>query len=132
MAKRTTTKTDKARKFAIEVARIAQDGNCEDIVVLDLHGISPVTDYFVIATGTSDRQMRSVSDDIAEYGKEVDQKVWKTAGLESADWIVQDFVDVVVHLFDSDHRKYYDLEMIWGDSPRVRWQRRKTAKKPAK
>lgn len=127
MAKR-TTKTDKTRKFAIEVARLAQDGNCEDIVILDLHGVSPVTDYFVICTGTSDRQMRSVADDIMEYGEEVDQKVWKHAGMESADWIVLDFVDVVVHLFDVDHRKYYDLEMMWGDAPRIRWQRRKTAK----
>ena len=127
MAKR-TTKSDPARKFAIEAARLAQDGNCEEILVLDLRGVSPVTDYFVIATGTSDRQMRSVGEDIVEYGKSVDQKVWHRAGEQSADWIVLDFVDVVVHLFDGEHRRYYDLELMWGEAPRVRWQRRKTAK----
>lgn len=134
MAKQTTKakkKTDSARKLAIEAARIAGDGNCEDIVVLDLRGRSPITDYFVICTGTSNRQMRSVADDIAQFGKASGQRVWQMAGTEVADWIVMDFVDVVVHIFDSAHRKYYDLELIWGESPRVRWQRRKPAAKPA-
>lgn len=122
MAKK-TTKKDTARKLAIEAARVAQDGNCEDIVVLDLRGVSPITDYFVIATGTSDRQMRSAADDMIDLGKSMDQKVWRTAGTEKADWIVLDFVDVVVHLFDESHRSYYDLELIWGEAKHVRWKR---------
>lgn len=126
MAKR-TTKTDAARKFAIAAARLAQDGNCEEIIVLDLRGVSPITDYFVIATGTSDRQMRSVADDIIEHGRTTGDKLYRQAGEESADWIVLDFVNVVVHLFDMEHRRYYDLELIWGEAPRVRWQRRKAA-----
>jgi ribosomal silencing factor RsfS len=55
------------------------------------------------------------------------QRPYKTAGLESSQWIVADFVDVVVHLFDEAHRKYYDLELIWGDAPRLRWRRRTPA-----
>jgi ribosome-associated protein len=128
LAKR-VRKSEPARKFAIRAARLAQDGNCEQIVVLDLRGVSPVTDYFVIATGSSDRQMRSVADDVVEHGKGVGQNVWRQAGLAAADWIVLDFVDVVVHLFDGEHRRYYDLEMLWGDVPHVRWQRRKTTPK---
>ncbi|HAU39199.1 MAG TPA: ribosome silencing factor [Phycisphaerales bacterium] len=126
MAKR-ASKKDSARELAVAAARIAQDNNAEDIVVLDLRGISPVTDYFVIATGTSDRQMRSIADDVIRHGKTVGQKVWQVAGMESGDWIVLDFVDVVVHLFDQPHRRYYDLELIWGDARRVRWQRRSPA-----
>ena len=97
--------------------------------MLDLRGISPVTDYFVIATGTSDRQMRSVTQDIAEHGKSIGQKPWHVTGDETAEWIVMDFVDVVVHLFDQAHRHYYDLELIWGEAPRVDWRRRR--RKPA-
>ncbi len=112
-----------AEPFALAAARLCAQTRCEEILVLDLRGVSPVTDYFVIATGTSGRQMRSVADDIAEMGKEMDHKVWQTAGTESAEWIVQDFVDVVVHLFDRKHRHFYDLELIWGDAPRLDWQR---------
>jgi ribosome-associated protein len=117
-------KRDAARKLAIGAARMAEDGNCRDIVVLDLRGISPVTDYFVICTGTSDRQLRTVAGDIEAYGREADQRVWHVAGREAATWILMDFVDVVVHLFDQRHREYYDLELIWGGAPRVRWRRR--------
>ena len=133
MAKRRKTKkkSDASRKLAVEAACIADRDNCEGVVVLDLRGISPITDYFVIATGTSDRQMQAVAQDIEEYGKGVGQRVWQTAGLEAADWIVMDFVDVVVHLFDRRHRAYYDLELIWGESPKVRWHRRKTKVKTA-
>ena len=121
MARR-AEKSSAARELAVAAARIARDGNSEDIVVLDLRGISPVTDYFVICTGTSDRQLQTVADHIARYGKDIGQRVWRVAGLEKAQWVVMDFVDVVVHLFDQKHRAYYDLELIWGEVPRVKWQ----------
>lgn len=135
MAKQATSKPsekkDAGRKLAIEAARMAQDNNAEDIVVLDLRGVSPVTDYFVICTGTSGRQIRSLSDAVCQFAKAAGQPVWRIAGQESAAWVVMDFVDVVVHLFDQEHRAYYDLELIWGGAPRVRWQRRATKSKKA-
>jgi len=115
--------TDAARTLAIEAARLASDSHCEDVVVLDLRGISPVTDYFVIATGTSSRQMRSVADDIAGFGKNIDQPVWQKAGMDSSQWVLLDFVDLVVHIFDSQARGYYDLELMWGEAPHVEWAR---------
>lgn len=115
--------TDPARELAIAAARMAEDANATDILVLDLREISPVTDYFVIGTGTSGRQMKSIVDDLKMHGREIGQKVWQVAGLDSATWIIVDFVDVVVHLFDAEHRDYYDLELIWGEAPRVDWQR---------
>jgi ribosome-associated protein len=122
-------KKDSARELAVQAARIADVSNCENIVVLDLRGLSPVTDYFVIGTGASGRQMRSTAEDVMEFGKSIEQKVWHHAGLNGSDWIVLDFVDVVVHLFDAAHRQYYDLEMMWGDCPRVTWKKRAAAKK---
>ena len=111
-----------SEQLAVQAARIAADDNCEEIVVLDLRGISPVTDYFVIATGTSRRQLQATADDARDYGKSIDQKVWRVAGHEQGQWIVLDFVDVVVHLFDTEHRAYYDLELIWGEAPKVEWE----------
>lgn len=118
----TTEQQREARRLAVEAARIMQDRYCEQIVVLDLREVSPVTDYFVIATGTSDRQMMAIADEIRRHGKKRGHRAVGTAGMESGQWILLDFVDVVVHLFDAEHRRYYDLELIWGEAPRVDWQ----------
>jgi len=112
-----------AATLAIEAARLASDSHCEDVVVLDLKGVSPVTDYFVIATGTSSRQMRSVADDIAGFGRSIGQPAWHKAGIDSGQWVLLDFVDVVIHLFDEQARGYYDLELMWGEAPHVEWAR---------
>ena len=119
------------RQLAIEAARIAEDNNADDIVVLDLRDISPVTDYFVIATGTSSPQMQEICEQVTQYGRGVGQSLWRAEGAEGGVWSVLDFVDVVVHLFGPSHRRYYDLELIWGAAPKLRWKRRAVAKKAA-
>jgi ribosome-associated protein len=122
VARKKVTRQDPACELAVAAARIAHERHCENVVVLDLRGKSPVTNYFVIATGTSARLMRSVAEEICEFGAERGQSVWRQAGMDSSVWIVLDFVYVVVHLFDSEHRAYYDLELIWGDTPHVTWE----------
>jgi ribosome-associated protein len=109
----------KAKKFALSAAKLAAERHCSDIVVLDLRGISPATDYFMIATGTSDRQMRTVADEICEAAREQGQQRFGRAGYEQARWILLDFVDVVIHIFDAEYRDYYDLELLWGDAKRL-------------
>ncbi len=109
----------KAKEFAIAAAKIARERRCADIVVLDLRNLSPATDYFVIATGTSNRQMRTVADEISEMGRGQGMSRFGRAGYEQARWILLDFVDVVVHLFDSEYREFYDLELLWGDAERI-------------
>ena len=111
--------TDPARVFALSAAKVAAGSHCSDIVVLDLSGKSPATDYFVIATGTSDRQMRTVADEICQAAKEKHIHRFGRAGYEQARWILLDFVDVVIHIFDSEYRDYYDLELLWGDAERL-------------
>jgi ribosome-associated protein len=108
-----------ARAFALAAAKVAAGRHCSDIVVLDLSGKSPATDYFVIATGTSDRQMRTVADEISQAAREVHFQRFGRAGYEQARWILLDFIDVVVHIFDSEYRNYYDLELLWGDAERL-------------
>jgi ribosome-associated protein len=111
-------------QWIIDAARLIEDRNAQDILILDLRGISPVTDYFVIATGTSDRQLVAIAEELKQKGKASGNAPWKIAGLDTGDWIVIDFVDAVVHLFSEELRAYYDLELIWGEAPRVEWQRK--------
>ena len=115
------------QQFAIEIARIASDNKSEDVTTMDLRGLSQVTDYVVICTGTSDRQIRSVADRMLEYGKEVGEQVYSVSGYTNATWILVDFIDVVVHIFAKQYREYYDLELLWGDAPKVHWARSESA-----
>lgn len=108
-----------ARGFAVEAARLAQNTRCHAVTILDVSNLSPVTDFFVIASGTSARQMRTVADELSELGEQRGFKAYRTDGYESASWIVVDLVDVVVHLFSDEARRYYDLENLWGDAPTV-------------
>ena len=111
--------SDEAKTFALSAASIAADRHCSNIVVLDLKGKSPATDYFVIATGTSDRQMRTVADEICEAAKQQGLRRFGRAGYEQARWILLDFIDVVIHIFERSYRDYYDLELLWGDAKKL-------------
>ncbi len=115
----TKRQNPKAKAFALAAAKLAAERHCSDIVVLDLTDISPATDFFLIATGTSDRQMRTVADEICEAARQQGLQRFGRAGYEQARWILLDFVDVVIHIFDSEYRDYYDLELLWGDADRL-------------
>ena len=116
------SKANEAKKLALLAAKLAAERHCTDITVLDLRGISPATDYFVIATGTSDRQMRTVADEVSEEAKKMGFQRFGRAGYEQARWILLDFVDVVIHIFDSEYRDYYDLDLLWGDAKKLKWE----------
>ncbi len=111
-----------AHQFALAAAELAANTRCVNVVLLYLRGRSPVTEYFVIATGTSPRQMRTVVDEISDLGAQTGFAPWHSSGYESAKWIVLDCVNVVVHVFDVESRDFYDLELLWGDSPRIDWR----------
>ena len=106
--------------LAIAIARVIEETRGKDIRVLDLRSVTEVFDYFVIATGSSRRQMHAVSDEIerivkANWG---DEKRG-IEGYNESRWIVIDYGDVVVQLFDSDSRDYWGLEHLWSDAKRV-------------
>jgi len=109
----------RAKQFALAAAKLADERHCTDIVVMDLTGVSPATDYFVIATGTSDRQIRTVADEISQAARDQGLQRFGRAGYEQARWILLDFIDVVIHIFDAEYRDYYDLELLWGDAKRL-------------
>lgn len=112
-----------AREFALGAARLCRDDHCEEVVLIDVREVSSVADYIIIGSGTSDRQMRSVLRHVEELGRSVGSPAVRTSSDERATWLIADFVDVVVHLFEPSTRSHYDLEMLWGDAPRVAWER---------
>lgn len=118
------------RKFVIEAARLMKDLHCTDIIAFDVRTLSDVTDYVVVATGTSDRQMHSVSGDLNDLARTLGMERFGRDVDVRSTWLVADFVDVVVHLFEANARAHYDLEMMWGDAPRVQWERPAGEKPP--
>src|SRR4051794_14220301 len=91
-----------ARQFAIQSARLAANTNCQNVVVLDVSAVSPVTDFLVIATGTSPRQMQTVCDEVEEAGEGQDYRPFSRVGDDSSSWTCIDFVHVVLHVFSQD------------------------------
>lgn len=117
------TSPESAQEFVVDLSRMLHDDKCTEIVALDLRGVSPLCDYVVIASGTSDRQMRSSMDDAAKLGEGRGFPAFRTSVDTRTTWGVVDFVDVIIHLFEPSTRLHYDLEMMWGDAPRVAWER---------
>ena len=117
-------------EFAIDVARLAADNHTENVKVLDLRGLSNLADFFVLGTGTSSRQIHAVVDLIRQHAKSLDRAPFGLADTQSATWILADYIDVVIHLFDAEHREYYDLDGLWGDAPEVDWREEEGAVRP--
>jgi ribosome-associated protein len=110
-----------AQTFAAHIARLLADSNCQDVLVLDLRGLSSITDYFVIASGASERQVHSVAQELADLAAIDGVSGPRLQGGQGARWIVADFIDIMVHLFESQLRPYYDLESLWAEAPKVKW-----------
>src|SRR6478672_1674064 len=110
-----------SRKLALLCRELADNKKAEDIVILDVRELSSVTDYFVIASGTSEPHLRAIVDEITDKLRE-EHEVRPRAvdGTLQTAWIVLDFFDVILHVMRADVREHYDLEGLWGDAPRVR------------
>ncbi len=90
-----------------------------DLTVLDLRGIASFTDFFVIATGTNRRQVQAISDEVVEQLKRSGTRVARVEGYQTAEWILVDYGDFVVHVFDDKARRFYDLERLWREAKRI-------------
>ena len=113
----TTDPTD----FPAEVRRAAElalERKAHDVVILDLRGISTATDYFVIAGGTSDVQVKAIAEHVHDELKKESVRPEHKEGLRGGRWVLLDYVDFVVHVFHPQARDFYQLENLWGDAPR--------------
>jgi ribosome-associated protein len=97
----------------------ASDKKAINSVVLDLRAIASFTDYFVITSGTNERQVQAISDEILETLKKAGTPTARVEGYKTAEWILLDYGDFVVHVFDEKARKFFDLERLWRESKRV-------------
>jgi ribosome-associated protein len=102
-------------------ARVALENKARDILILDMRGITPIFDYFVIATGASRRQMHTLAEEIDAVLRAEGETRLGQEGYEPGRWVVLDYGDLVVHLFDPETRAYYGLEDLWADAPRVEY-----------
>jgi ribosome-associated protein len=109
LAKRTKTTAKKLIKFALSK-------KAEEILLLDLRKITTMTDFFIICSGTSDVQVKAIADAIIEGCKEEKIDIYNIEGYEALNWVLIDLVDIVIHVFQPDVRRYYQLERLWGDA----------------
>lgn len=105
------------RSLLLTTAAAADDKKAEDILVLNMKGISLIADYFLICHGNSDKQVQAIAREIKEKAEENGFDVKRMEGFDEAKWILVDLGDVVAHVFHRDERSYYKLERLWGDAP---------------
>ncbi len=101
------------------IAKYASSKKAHDIVIIDIRKIPNVADYFVITSGTSTTQVRAIVDNIIEKMREKKHRLWHIEGGREALWVVLDYGDVVVHVFYDETRRFYCLEKLWRDAPRI-------------
>ncbi len=122
-----------SKKLALLCREFADNRKAEDIVVLDVRKLSSVTDYFVIASGTSEPHLRAIINEITdELRDEHEVRPRVVDGTMQGAWVVLDFFDVIVHVMRADARERYDLEGLWGDAPKVKPRVAKVVNKVAK
>lgn len=110
-----------SREVAVTAARAAAAKQATDVTILDVQGLIVITDYFVIASGQTDRQVKTIVEEVEKSVRDLGQKPVRREGEADSRWVLLDYVDVVVHVFAEEEREYYDLERLWRDAPRIRW-----------
>jgi ribosome-associated protein len=116
------TKRRSTRTPSFEIARVAVEAmrgkKAIDVTVIDVRKVSGVTDFYVISTGQSDLQVRAIHEAVQEEVRNAfGERPWKREGTDRLQWVVLDYVDVVVHVFDPERRAFYDFERLWADAP---------------
>lgn len=99
-----------------QIAELALTKKAKDVAILDLRKLTSMTDYFVICTGESETQVKAIADAIESGMEELGERAWHKEGLQNLQWVLLDYVDVVVHVFHKDARLFYGLEKLWGDA----------------
>ena len=116
-SKKASTNTLTAKKTVEILAKLIDEKKGYDIIIFDLRGLSPITDFFVICSGLSDVHNRNIADTLINH-----EKPYHIEGFEAGHWVLLDFVDVIVHVFLKETRDFYGLERLWGDAPRIEYK----------
>ena len=115
--------SERSLQLAVAAARAAKENKGQDVVILDLRDLTPICDYFVVASGTSRRQLHAMSDEIDhKLEDDLRDKRLGIEGYDGSSWLLLDFGTIVVHLFEAETRKYYGIEDLWAEGKRVDWE----------
>lgn len=104
------------KTLAKKIVAFTLDKKADDVIIMDLRKLTDVTDYFVVCSADSDTQVKAIADAVMDGTEKLGVPVWQKEGVTQRQWILLDYVDVVVHIFHKEVRKYYNLEKLWGDS----------------
>lgn len=107
-------------------AEVCADKKAKDIVVLDVRKITSISDYFVICSTSNERQARAIAEELRIQMRDLGKREFGVEGLQDGRWVLQDFADIVLHMFHESQREFYDIEGLWADAKKVVW------KKPSK
>jgi iojap-like ribosome-associated protein len=113
------TGKEQAREVTKLALKALEDKKAEDITVIDISGVSVLADYFIIASGSNRSQIQALTDHVEELLGKSGSHVKQIEGYDAANWVLMDFGDVIVHIFDRENRLFYDLERIWRDGKRI-------------
>jgi len=105
-----------SKKLAVKLANLSLSKKATDVKILDLRGLTTITDFFVICTGASDTQVKAIADAVIDGSKGIGEKPWHKEGFTNRSWVLLDYVEVVVHIFLKETRNFYGLEKLWGDA----------------
>lgn len=111
-----------SEQLAIEAAKAADDKKARDILIMDMRETLGITDYFVIGSGNTDRQVSRIQDAVEERLRDLGVKPARREGARFGHWVLLDYIDFVVHIFREEERIYYDLEHLWQDVPFIDWR----------
>lgn len=110
---------EQAKEMAKLALKALEDKKAEDITVIDISGISILADYFIIASGSNRSQIQALTDHVEELLGKNGSPVKQIEGYDTANWVLMDFGDVIIHIFDRENRLFYDLERIWRDGKQI-------------
>ena len=119
MSKQSQVASKRSVELALAAATAIDDKKGDDVLILDVSGLLVVTDVFLLASGRSTRHVRSLVDDAELALREIDRRPIRREGAEYGEWVLLDYGDVVIHVFERETREYYDLERLWADAPRI-------------
>ncbi len=124
LQRESTARAAVALDLTVQCAHVAEDNKARDIVILDMRGITPLFDFLLLCTGASRRQIHTLAEEIDATLRTAGEQRTSIEGYQASKWVVQDYGDIVVHVFDPDTRVYYGLEDLWADAQRIDWTRR--------
>lgn len=110
---------DVSKKMVLAAVDALEDKKAENIQIIDISEISPLADYFIIANGTNRNQVQALADNVEELLGKLGYERRPIEGYENANWILLDYKDIIIHIFDQESRNFYDLERIWRDGKAV-------------